>query len=74
MPEELGMRKNKEGGLPGMCLDGEKGAWPGGMDKEEVEVVESKLCLFGCQQKDFGKFHLPLHDNSEKNRKNPQKI
>ena len=43
------------------------------MGRKRVEEVESKLCLFGCQQKDLGKFQQPLDDNSAKIGKNQEK-
>lgn len=44
------------------------------MGREEVEEVESKLCLFGCQQKDLAKFYLSLYINSKKIRKIHKKL
>ena len=40
---------------------------------EEMEEVGSKLCLFGCKQKDLGKSHLLCMINSGKIRRSPQK-
>ena len=50
-------KKNKEECLLGLYLDGEKVLWPKGGGQRRVEEVGSKLCLFGCKQKDLGKFH-----------------
>ena len=40
---------------------------------EEMEEVGSKLCLFGCKQKDLGKSHLLCMINSGKFRRGSQK-
>jgi hypothetical protein len=40
---------------------------PGGKVKEEMEVVESKLHLFGCPHKDLEKFSNSGYENFRKN-------
>jgi len=50
-------KKAKRSTYLGCILMGRKYHGQRGMGRKGVEEVGSKLYLFGCQQKDLGKFH-----------------
>ena len=50
-------KKRKRSAYLGCILMGRRCHDQRGVSREGVEVVGSKLCLFGCQQRDLGKFH-----------------